>query len=166
MIDHILRLIGVAALLAIAGLVGIRANSDQGLIVPGVQQQGAVAVNQMAYWTANNTIAAGYTLNAGAMMQTNPIAGGTADTNVFTYDFVFTPGSVGSLVANVKTVTINGLLTTDAVSLSCTDSFALGANIANVRVSAANTLEMTITTAVVLGVTLGSLHFRLTVVRA
>lgn len=101
----------------------------------------------------------------GTGIESIPTAGATKLTNAYALDFTFTPGSIAALLANVKTVTIPGLRVTDVVAINCTSPFTLGANIANVRVSAADTLEITITTAVALGITLGSLNFRLVVVR-
>jgi hypothetical protein len=93
------------------------------------------------------------------------LAGGVAVAKIFRTDVTFTPGSIAALVATVKTVAVTGLLTTDAVAVNCIDGLGLGAVIANTRVSAADTLEITFTTAVAIGVTLGSLAFRVTVFR-
>lgn len=137
-----------------------------GIYIPGVTQKQPCTINQMAYWSSPTIVDCGYALNAGAMMQSNPISGGVSTPNVFVYNFTATLGSITALLANTKTVSIPGLLTTDAVTVNCVDAFTLGANIANARVSAADTLELTITTAIVLGITLGSLHYRVIVVRA
>lgn len=93
------------------------------------------------------------------------ITNGTMISNIFMFDFSFTPGTLTALIANTKTFSIPGLLTTDGVAISCTSGLGLGANIANVRVSATDTLEIAFTTAVAIGVTLGSLNFRLMVHR-
>lgn len=107
----------------------------------------------------------GMSLPGAAGISSVPITNGTANANIFMFDFTFTPGSVTALIQNVKTFSIPGLLTTDCVTVSCTSGLGLGANIANCRASSADTLEITFTTAVVLGVTLGSLNFRAVVFR-
>lgn len=94
-----------------------------------------------------------------------PPSGFTAISNVFTKDVTYTPGAIAALVGAATTTTVTGLLTTDAVTAQCLGTMTAGAAIANVRVSATNTLEITFTTAVALGVTLGSLVFRVTVFR-
>jgi len=101
---------------------------------------------------------------SGTVISTPP-SGFTAIANVFTKDVTYTPGAIAALVGAVTTTTVTGLLTTDAVSVQCTGTMTAGAAIANARVSASNTLEITFTTAVALGVTLGSLTFRVTVCR-
>lgn len=94
-----------------------------------------------------------------------PLSGFTAISNIFSKDVTYTPGVIAALVGAATTTTVTGLLTTDAVMAHCTGTMTAGAAIANVRVSSADTLEITFTTAVALGVTLGSLTFRLTVFR-
>lgn len=94
-----------------------------------------------------------------------PISGGTKAVNVFTVDFTKTVGAITALVGVAVTQSIPGLLNTDAVSLQCLGSMTAGAAIGNVRVSSADTLEMTFVTAVAVGVTLGSLNWRVIVVR-
>lgn len=94
-----------------------------------------------------------------------PPTGFTALSNMFVKDVTYTPGVIAALVGAVTTTTVTGLLTTDVVHVYCTGTMTAGGAIANARVSAADTLEITFTTAVALGVTLGSLTFRVTVFR-
>lgn len=103
--------------------------------------------------------------NVAGAMGSVPPAGFTAISNVFTKDVTYTPGVIAALVGAVTTTTVTGLLTTDQVIAQCRGTMTAGAAIANTRVSAADTLEITFTTAVALGVTLGSLTFRVTVLR-
>ena len=95
----------------------------------------------------------------------NPISGFTAVSNVFRKDITFTAGAITSLTGIESTQTVTGLLTTDSVVVTCTQAMVAGANIANAYVSAADTLKVVFTTAVVAGVTLGSLTYRVTVFR-
>lgn len=92
-------------------------------------------------------------------------SGFTRVNGVFRADVTYTPGAISALVATVTTTTLTGLLTTDGVAVSCTSGLPLGAAIASVRCSATNTLEIVFTTAVAIGVTLGSLTFRVMVFR-
>lgn len=92
-------------------------------------------------------------------------SGFTQKTNIFQQDVTYSPGVIAALVGAATTVSVTGLLTTDQVIANCTGTMTAGAAIANTRVSAPDTLEITFTTAVALGVTLGSLTFRLTVFR-
>lgn len=80
-------------------------------------------------------------------------------------DFSATFGAITALTGSIETVTVTGLLTTDQVHLECISAPTSGMIIANVRVSADDTLEVYIVTAVALGITLGALNFRLTVIR-
>lgn len=98
-------------------------------------------------------------------VQSVPIASATPVTNVFTRDFTATFGAITALTGTAVTQTVAGLLTTDQVFVQCLGTMTAGATIANARVSAANTLEITFTTAVALGVSLGSLSWRVTVFR-
>lgn len=100
----------------------------------------------------------------GEMAATLP-SGGNGVSGIFTVDFTASFGAVASLVGTPVTQAITGLLTTDAVVVQCLGTMTSGANIANSRVSSADTLEITFTTAVALGVTLGSLNWRATVFR-
>lgn len=100
----------------------------------------------------------------GTIISTPP-SGFTAVSNVFSKDVTYTPGVIAALIGAVTTTTVTGLLTTDNVAVQCIGTMTAGAAIANARVVSANTLEITFTTAVALGVTLGSLTFRLTVFR-
>lgn len=108
---------------------------------------------------------AGASSNVPGAIGSAPPTDFTGITNVFTKDVTYTPGIIAALVGAATTVTVTGLLTTDSVNVFCTGTMTAGAAIANARVSAANTLEITFTTAVALGVTLGSLTFRVTVFR-
>ncbi len=95
----------------------------------------------------------------------NPPSGFTAVGGIFRKDIVFTAGAITALVGIESTQTVTGLLTTDAVLVTCTQAMVAGATIANAYVSAADTLKVVFTTAVAVGVTLGSLTYRLTVIR-
>ena len=95
-----------------------------------------------------------------------PISGFTAITGVFTKDVAITAGAITALTGTTVTATVAGLLTTDTVIVNCVSAVSpAGMIIANARVSLANTLELTINTAVALGITLGALTFRVTVLR-
>lgn len=108
---------------------------------------------------------AGASSNVPGAIGSVPISGFTGITNIFTKDVTYAPGVIAALVGAATTTTVTGLLTTDAISVFCTGTMTAGATIANARVSATNTLEITFTTAVAVGVTLGSLTFRVTVFR-
>lgn len=95
----------------------------------------------------------------------NPPAGFTAVTRIFTVDVTYAAGAIAALTGAITTTTVAGLLTTDQVLVQCRGTMTAGAAIANARVSLADTLEVTFTTAVALGVTLGSLTYRVTVFR-
>ena len=131
-----------------------------------VSQTGSVASGQMAVWNAANTIQAGLQSSA-VTTSVVPSSAFTTIGNIFTQDVTFSPGVITSLVANVKTNPCPGLLVTDAIQVNCVSSAGLsGACIANTRVSAPDVLELTLTTGVVLGLTLGSLTFRVLVFRS
>jgi hypothetical protein len=83
---------------------------------------------------------------------------------LYTLDFTDTYGAIAALVGATKTRNIDGLLTTDAVSLQAMDTLS-GACISHCWVSSAGVLSIRFVTAVALGVTLGAIPFRLTVVR-
>lgn len=93
------------------------------------------------------------------------LSGGGAVTKIFTKDITFTAGAIAALVATVNTQTVTGLLTTDQVLVQCLGTMTSGGIIANARVSATDTLEITFTTAVAVGISLGSLSYRVTVFR-
>ena len=78
----------------------------------------------------------------------------------FTTDF----GTITALTGIKVTQAVIGLKTADAVSVSCVGVIPSGAVIANCRVSAVDTLEIHFTTAVVAGVAIGSLAYRVMVV--
>ena len=84
---------------------------------------------------------------------------------VHTVDFNATFGAIAALVTTVKTQAITGLLTTDQVHVNCIDSPPSGLVIASARVSAADTLEVALSTSVAIGITLGAVNYRVTVVR-
>lgn len=92
-------------------------------------------------------------------------SGATSSTNIFIINFTQDFGSITALTGSVVTKSITGLLTTDAVHLQCVSGTVAGMSISNVRVSATDTLEVLFTTAVALGIALGSLNYRLTVLR-
>ncbi len=105
------------------------------------------------------------TSTVSAPVSGNPPSGFTAIGRVFSIDVTYTAGAIAALVSTVTTTTVTGLLTTDQVLVQCRGTLTSGAIIANARVSATNTLEVTFTTAVAIGVTLGSLVYRVTVFR-
>lgn len=92
-------------------------------------------------------------------------AGGTLIKNIFNMEFTADLGAVAALVGAVKTQTLTGLLTTDQVVVQCIGTPTAGATIANAWVSSADTLSVAFTTAVALGVSLGSQTYRVTVFR-
>lgn len=94
-----------------------------------------------------------------------PPSGFSRVKNVFTIDFTADLGAVAALVGTVKTQTIAGLLTTDQVMVQCIGVPTAGAAIANAWVSAADTLSIAFTTAVAIGLNLGSQTYRVTVFR-
>lgn len=91
--------------------------------------------------------------------------GATSVSNISNVNFTADLGAVASLVGAVKTQTITGLLTTDQVLVQCIGTPTAGAAIANAWVSSADTLSISFTTAVALGVNLGSQTYRVTVFR-
>lgn len=98
-------------------------------------------------------------INSIAPVGFNPIS------NVFTVDFSANFGTVVTLLGLTGTATVNGLQTTDSVIVYCISNLAAGVAIGNARVSAANTLEVKFTTAVLGNITLGSLNYRVVVFR-
>lgn len=94
-----------------------------------------------------------------------PPSGFSRVTNVFTKDFTAAFGAIAALTGAVVTQSVTGLLTTDQVLVQCIGTMTAGCAIAGARVSTADTLEITFTTAVVAGVSLGSLSWRVTVFR-
>lgn len=101
----------------------------------------------------------------GAISGSSVLSGGSAVSQIFSKDITFTAGAIAALVSTVVTQTVTGLLTTDQVVVRCIGTLTSGAVIANTRVSATNTLEITFSTAVAVGVSLGSLTYRITVFR-
>lgn len=95
----------------------------------------------------------------------SPPSGFTTVSTIFNKDITFTAGAITALVGITSQQTVTGLLTTDQVVLNCTSAMTAGATIANAYVSSPDTLQVVFTTAVALGVTLGSLTYRLTVIR-
>lgn len=85
--------------------------------------------------------------------------------NVFTVDFAANFGTVITLLGLTGTTTVTGLQTTDSVIVYCISNLAAGVAIGNARVSAADTLEVKFTTAVLGNITLGSLNYRIVVFR-
>ena len=108
---------------------------------------------------------AGASSNVPGAIGSVPISGATAIVNIFQKDVSITPGAITALTGATVTATVTGLLTTDQVVVQCVSALTAGAIIANSRVSATNTLELTINTAVAVGVTMGALTFRVTVFR-
>jgi hypothetical protein len=80
-------------------------------------------------------------------------------------DFTASFGAVTALTGSAKTQAITGLLTTDQVHVECISAPPSGYIPPNARVSAADTLELFFNTSVAVGITLGSLTFRVTVIR-
>ncbi len=93
------------------------------------------------------------------------VTGGTARTKMATVDFTNTPGAITALTGTAVTQTITGLLTTDQIHVELISAPPSGYLPPNARVSAADTLEMYFNTGVALGITLGALNFRATVIR-
>lgn len=123
------------------GNILVGANTPLPIIDPGIS--GAV-------WSRN-----------GALL----LSGATIE-QVIIQDFTFTPGVITALTGTEVTTAIAGLLTTDQVHVEYIGGAPpSGMIIANTRVSAANTLAIYFVTAVALGITLGSLTFRLTTIR-
>lgn len=94
-----------------------------------------------------------------------PPAGFTALKNVFTTNFTADLGAVAALVGTVKTQTLTGLLVTDQVLVQCIGTPTAGTTIADAWVSSSDTLSIAFTTAVALGINLGSQTYRVTVFR-
>lgn len=94
-----------------------------------------------------------------------PIAGGTAVQSIFTVPFTADLGAVAALTGTVKTQAIAGLLTTDQVFVQIIGTPTAGTTIADAWVSSANTLSIAFTTAVAVGLNLGSQTYRVTVFR-
>ncbi len=94
-----------------------------------------------------------------------PPANFTPVSNVFARDFTADLGTVTLATGLAATQTLTGLLTTDQVVVQCIGVLPLGVGIASARVSAANTLEVRLTTSIVAGVAIGSLAYRVTVFR-
>lgn len=94
-----------------------------------------------------------------------PPAGFTKLANIFTADFTADLGAVAALIGTIKTQTITGLRTTDQVLVQTIGTPTAGATIANAWVSSSDTLSIAFTTAVALGITLGSQTYRVTVFR-
>lgn len=101
----------------------------------------------------------------GISSNTSIISGAVARTNIVTVDFTATFGAITALTGSTKTQTVTGLLTSDQVHIQCVSAVPSGLLAPNARVSAANTLELSFNTGVAIGITLGSLTFRLTVIR-
>lgn len=83
---------------------------------------------------------------------------------VYSVDFTVAFGAITALTGTVVTQAITGLLTTDAVHLHSLASLT-GVNIATAWCSSNGTLSIGMTTAVAIGVTLGSVSYRLTIFR-
>lgn len=98
-------------------------------------------------------------------IQSLPGSNGTPVSNVYKVDIAATFGAVATLVGLTATATCTGLITTDAVAVNCLGAMPAGSIIANARVSASDVIEITFVTAVVAGVSLGSLNYRITVFR-
>lgn len=108
---------------------------------------------------------AGASSNVPGAIGSVPISGTTGIVNIFQKDVSITPGVITALTGSAVTATVTGLLTTDQVLVQCISALTVGAIIANARVSSADTIEITINTAVAIGITMGALTFRVTVFR-
>lgn len=98
--------------------------------------------------------------NRGAVTMSGGLAKSTT-----TQNFTATFGVIASLLGTEVTQNIPGLLVTDQVHVECVSAPPAGMIIANCRVSAADTLAIYFVTAVALGITLGALNFRVTIIR-
>lgn len=105
------------------------------------------------------------TSSVGNPVSGTPPSGFTATSLIFRKDITFSAGLITALTGISSQQTVTGLLTTDTVMIQCTAAMTAGATVANAYVSAPDTLQVVFTTAVALGVTLGSLTYRLTVIR-
>ena len=101
----------------------------------------------------------------GGGIQSSPITSGTLVSNIFNLNLTLAVGTVTALTGTAFTTAVTGLLTTDQVNVQCSGSMTAGTAIGNSRCSATGVLEITFVTAVALGVTLGSLPYRITVFR-
>ena len=99
-------------------------------------------------------------------LQSNPIPGAIQIKNCFVYEFTTAFGVIVALLGTSKTYPVPGLLTTDICVIQCApNGLTLGANISNAYCDTDGQLTVQFTTAVALGVTLGSLTYRLFVLR-
>lgn len=80
-------------------------------------------------------------------------------------NFTATFGAIAALTGTAVTQAVAGLLTTDQCHVECVSSPPSGYVHPNARCSTNGTLELFFTTAVAVGITLGALNFRLTVIR-
>lgn len=94
-----------------------------------------------------------------------PPTGFTKLSNVFQKDVTFTPGAIAALTGTLASTSVPGLLTTDQVMVQCVSAPPAGMQIANARVVSTDNLEIFFVTSVAIGITLGSLTFRVTVLR-
>lgn len=104
-------------------------------------------------------------ISSGPGLPSRPFAGGSALNNIFRTNVTATLGAVTALTGNIATATVTGLLTSDVVQVSCLGVLPAGVNIANARVRANNVLEVSLTTAISTGATLGSLNYAIVVYR-
>lgn len=111
------------------------------------------------------TSAANGTPGSAVASNSTVVTGATQRTLVATVDFTFAPGSITALTGTAETLTITGLTTLDQVSCTLLSAPPSGYIPPNARVVAANKLELFFNTAVALGVSYGTLNFRLTVIR-
>ncbi len=104
-------------------------------------------------------------LQGGVVLTSIPPSGFTVLRNVFAVDFTADLGTVITLDGLTATRTINGLVTTDQVLVTCPTGLPTGVGIGNGRVSVADTLSIRFMTSVLGNVALGSLTYRVTVFR-
>ena len=121
----------------------------------------AAATSSTAYATATQGVKADSALQS----STGIITGSSTKTYVWTADFTASFGAITALTGTAVTQTITGLSTNDQVHCECVSAPPSGYVPPNARVSASNTLELYFNTPVALGITLGSLNFRTTVIR-
>lgn len=134
---------------------GVRAFVSDALDpVVGQPVVGGGSVFVPVFWNGSNWICdAGETINS-------ILGAGTTILN-----FTATFGAITALTGTAVTQAVTGLLTTDQCHVECVSAPPSGYIPPNARCSTNDTLELYFNTAVAIGITLGSLDFRLTVIR-
>lgn len=118
-----------------------------------------------AVWSQENVLVQSGFTDGIVKSNSTDVTGSTQVTKEWLVDFTATFGAISALTGTSVTQTITGLATTDHVNVSCVSTPPSGMVIANARVSATDTLEIRFVTSVALGITLGSLNFRVKVTR-